>query len=91
VRKAATGEGATDAWAGWAGREVEAQWGEGEQPVKITSGPWLGWLATGPIGPKVKKNSFPNKNWIFEYTKALEICKRRFRRNFDMGIFHKFF
>jgi hypothetical protein len=28
---------------------------------------------------------------IFEYTKALEICSRRFRRNFDMRIFPKFF
>jgi hypothetical protein len=28
---------------------------------------------------------------IFEYTKALEICTRRFRRNFDMRIFSKFF
>jgi hypothetical protein len=41
--------------------------------------------------PKVKKNSFPNKNLIFDYSKALEICRRRFRRNFDMGIFPKFF
>jgi hypothetical protein len=37
------------------------------------------------------ENSFLNKNWIFEYTRALEICRRRFRRNFDMGIFPKFF
>jgi hypothetical protein len=28
---------------------------------------------------------------IFEYTEALEICTRRFRRNFDMRIFLKFF
>jgi hypothetical protein len=46
-----------------------------------------GWL----LGRKLKENSFPNKNWIFEYTKALEICSKRFRRNFDMGIFPKFF
>jgi hypothetical protein len=32
-------------------------------------------------------NSFQNKIWIFEYTKALEICTRRFRMNFDVGIF----
>jgi hypothetical protein len=38
-------------------------------------------------GPKVKKNSFPNKNLIFDYSKALEICRRRFRWNFDMRIF----
>jgi hypothetical protein len=39
----------------------------------------------------LKENSFRNKNWIFEYTKALEICLRRFMRNFDVGIFPKFF
>jgi hypothetical protein len=39
----------------------------------------------------VKENSFPNKKLIFEYTKALEICRRRFRRNFDMRIFPKIF
>jgi hypothetical protein len=44
-----------------------------------------GWL--GRLGRNLKKNSFRNKNWIFEYTKALKICTRRFRRNFDMGIF----
>jgi hypothetical protein len=48
-------------------------------------------LAAGPIGPKAKENSFPNKNWIFEFTKALEICRKRFRRNFGMRIFPKFF
>jgi hypothetical protein len=42
-------------------------------------------------GPKSEENSFPNKNWIFEYTKALEICTRRFRRNFDMRNFPKIF
>jgi hypothetical protein len=75
--------------ASWAGREAEAQWREGERLVeKKTSGPRL---VAGPIGPKVKENSFPNKNLIFEYTKALEICRRRFRRNFDMRIFPKIF
>jgi hypothetical protein len=52
-------------------------------------GPWLGQLAAEPIGPKVKGNSFPNKDLIFEYTKALEIWRRRFRRDFDMRIFPK--
>jgi hypothetical protein len=41
---------------GWAGREAEAQWGEGERPVeKKKSGPRLGRLAAGPIGPKGRK------------------------------------
>jgi hypothetical protein len=48
---------------------------------------WAGWL----LGQKLKEKSFRNKNWIFEYTKALEICRRRFMRNFDNGIFPKFF
>jgi hypothetical protein len=49
-------------------------------------GRMAGWLL-GRLGRKLKKNSFRNKNWIFEYTKALEICTRRFRRDFDVGIF----
>jgi hypothetical protein len=58
-------------------------------------GQWAGW-ARGRVGCKVdraeiKKKNFRIKNWIFEFTKALEICRRRFRRNFDMRIFPKFF
>jgi hypothetical protein len=45
----------------------------------------------GPDGPKSEESSFSIKNWIFEYSKALEICTRRFRRNFDMRIFPKIF
>jgi hypothetical protein len=45
----------------------------------------------GPNGPNSEENSFLNKNYIFEYTKALEIYTRRFRRNFDMRISPKFF
>jgi hypothetical protein len=56
----------------------------------------VGWLGQRPNGRKVgraeiKKKNFQNKNWIFEFTKDLEICRRRFRRNFDMRIFPKFF
>jgi hypothetical protein len=29
--------------------------------------------------------------WISNFGKTLKICTRRFRRNFDMGIFPKFF
>jgi hypothetical protein len=45
----------------------------------------------GPDGPKSEEDFFLNKNWMFEYTKALEICTRRFRRNFNTRIFPKFF
>jgi hypothetical protein len=51
----------------------------------------MGRLAAGPIGPKLRKNSFANNNLIFKYTNALEICRRRFKRNFDMRIFPKIF
>jgi hypothetical protein len=51
----------------------------------------VGRLAAGPNGPEVKENSFLNKNLIFDYGEALEICRRRFRRNFEVGIFPKFF
>jgi hypothetical protein len=53
------------------------------------SGPVHG--GAGPDGPKSEENSFLNKNYIFEYTNALEICTRRFWRNLDMRIFPKFF
>jgi hypothetical protein len=48
------------------------------------------WAARS-AGPKVRKKNFLIKNWIFEFTKALEICRRRFKRNFGMRIFPKFF
>jgi hypothetical protein len=44
---------------------------------------WAGWA-------EIWEELFPNKIWIFEYTMALEVCTRRFRRNFDMRIFPKF-
>jgi hypothetical protein len=53
--------GATGAWAGWAGREAEAQWEEGGRGQKKNkNGPRLGRKAgwAGSDG----ENSFPNKN-----------------------------
>jgi hypothetical protein len=54
------------------------------------AGPKAEWAARS-AGPKVRKRNFWIKNWIFEFTKALEIYRRRFRRTFDMRIFPKFF
>jgi hypothetical protein len=51
---------------------------------------WAGW-PLGRLSRKLKENSFWNKKLIFKYTKALEICMRRFMRDFDVGIFSKFF
>jgi hypothetical protein len=51
VGEVAIRRGATGARAGWAGREAEAQWEEGEQPVgKKRMG--RGW-AERPDGPEV--------------------------------------
>jgi hypothetical protein len=57
---------------------------------------WASWQAKAggvgrPAGLNSEEKFFSNKNWIFEFTKTLEICRRRFRRNFDMRIFPKFF
>jgi hypothetical protein len=38
-----------------------------------------------------RKKDIRIKNWIFEFTKALEIRTRKFRRNLDTRIFPKFF
>jgi hypothetical protein len=73
------------AWAGmWA-----STCGRGERPVG-PAGPMTEWAARS-AGPKAKKRISELKNWIFEFSKALEICTRRFMRNFDMRIFPKFF
>jgi hypothetical protein len=53
------------------------------------AGPMTEW-ATRSAGSKARKKNFRIKNWISEFTKDLEICTRRFRRNFDMRIFPKF-
>jgi hypothetical protein len=55
-----------------------------------STGPKAEWVAR-LAGPKARKKNFLIKNQIFEFTKGLEICRRRFRRNFDMRIFPKFF
>jgi hypothetical protein len=67
-------------------------WGGRRRPAGL-GGPkgWVGRLAAGPIGPEAEKKSFQNRNWNFKVTKALKICIRRFRRNFDTRIFPKFF
>jgi hypothetical protein len=63
-------------WAGPAGRPWPCGGGEGKSAGKKRTGPKV----TGKILFRIKFD-------LFEYTKALEICTRRFRRNFDMRIF----
>jgi hypothetical protein len=55
VGEVAIRRGATGARAGWAGREAEAQWEEGERPVgKKKKGMGHGW-AKWPDGPEVTR------------------------------------
>jgi hypothetical protein len=58
--------------------------GEGRENRLVKKRDWV----DRPDGLKVtRENFFRIKFDFFEYTKALEICTRRFRRNFDMRIF----
>jgi hypothetical protein len=86
VREAAIGQGATDTRpAGPRG------WGEGERPVGEGK---RKWAAAGPkieAGPISSNKTILNFYLEFEFLATLEICTWRFRRNFDMGIFPKFF
>jgi hypothetical protein len=80
-----TARGSRAAWAGKVGFGLQEERGQRGR---------LGRRPSGPVSvavPKVKKKDFWIKNWIFEITKALEICTRKFRRDFDMGILPKFF
>jgi hypothetical protein len=80
-------EDAIDVRAGWAGRAISAC---GDGAAGGLAGPEAK-RATGSAGPKNRKRNFRIKNLIFEFIKALKIRRRRFRRNFDMRIFPKFF
>jgi hypothetical protein len=72
-------------------REVTAESDKWSRPDREGGGgPRLGWKIRDEAGLKSRKRISELKNWIFEFTKALEIG-RRFRRNFDMRIFPKFF
>jgi hypothetical protein len=73
--------------AAWAGLWASAC-GRGERPAG-PAGPMTEWAARS-AGPKVKKRISELKIGFFEFTNSLEICTRRFRRNFDMRIFPKF-
>jgi hypothetical protein len=77
--------------ADWAGREAKAQWGEGEQPDGEGK---RKWAVAGPkigAGPNSIIKPFLNFYLEFKFLATLEICTRRFRRNFDMRIFPKIF
>jgi hypothetical protein len=72
------------------GRRGAVAWEEGE-PALGRREEEESRVAVWAGRPNVKEKNFRIKNWIFEFTKDLENCGRRFRRNFDMRIFPKFF
>jgi hypothetical protein len=52
------------------------------------------WAAARPktiARPNSSNKTLLNVYLLFKFLATLEICTRRFRRNFDMGIFPKFF
>jgi hypothetical protein len=84
-------------WLGWP--KVEAQWRFGGGGPKGGKGDWLGWGGRrgGPrLGRiqsrvRIQKIFFSNFNLFLEFGRTLEICIRRFRRDFDTMIFSKIF
>jgi hypothetical protein len=72
-------------------REAEAQWGEGERPVGEGKRKWAAAGSKTGAGPNSSNKIFLNFYLEFEFLATLEICRRRFRRNFDIRIFPKFF
>jgi hypothetical protein len=72
---------------GWLGMLVARRVGLKATGPKGQTGQLGGWADLAETEEKI----FQNKNWIFEFTKALEICTRRLRRNFDTRIVTKFF
>jgi hypothetical protein len=79
---------AIDTRAGCAGKVEFGQREERRQRGRL--GQTAEWAARS-AEPKARKKNFRIQNWISKFIKALEICTRRFRMNFDMRIFPKFF
>jgi hypothetical protein len=94
--------GAVAPWQARSGRRGEAAKGQWRRCLLCSArggrrkqagpvGPRRPARLLGRLGRNPKRKSFQDKNWIFEFAKVLEICTRRFRWNFDVGIFPKFF
>jgi hypothetical protein len=91
VREAASGHGATSAWpTGPTGRPRPSREGGGSGRLgkENGGGPRLG--RKPKLGPIQVINLF-NFFLKFDFLATLEICARRFRRDFGMEIFPKFF
>jgi hypothetical protein len=70
---------------------AEAQWGEGERPVGEVKRKWATGGPKTEAGPNSTNKTFSIFYLKFKFLATLEICTRRFRWNFDIRIFPKFF
>jgi hypothetical protein len=75
---------------GWADREAGPS-GEGESGPVGEEGRWS-YLGQKPeLGQSSRNKILSNFIWNLGFWQTLEICTRRFRRNFEMAIFPKIF
>jgi hypothetical protein len=90
AREAAIGQGATEAQP--AGPAERPRPGGERESGRL--GEKRKWAAARPktrAGPNLRNKTFSIFYLKFKFLATLEICTRKFRRNFDMGIFPKFF
>jgi hypothetical protein len=65
--------------------------GEGESGLVGEEGRWPRLGRKLELGQSSGNNILSNFIWNLDFWQTLKICTRRFRRNFDMGIFPKIF
>jgi hypothetical protein len=65
--------------------------GEGESGLAGEEGMWPRLGRKPELGQSSRNKILSNFIWNLHFWQALEICTRKFRRNFDMGIFPKIF
>jgi hypothetical protein len=65
--------------------------GERESGPVGEEGRWPRLCQKPELGQSSRNEILSNFIWNLDFGQILEICTRRFRRNFDMGIFPKIF
>jgi hypothetical protein len=65
--------------------------GEGESGAVGEEGRWPQLGQKPELGQSSRNKILSNFIWNLDFLQTLEICTRRLRMNFDMGIFHKIF
>jgi hypothetical protein len=65
--------------------------GEGDSRPVGEEGRWPQLSQKPELGQSSRNKILSNFIWNLKFCQTLEICTRRFRTNFDMGIFLKIF